>query len=103
MTPRELKIAPSILAADYAILADDVARVRQEVDWLHVDLMDGHFVPNLSIGPPVVASLRKHTDLFLDCHLMVTEPARWVEPLAEAGADPCALPAYVGRPTRLLR
>jgi ribulose-phosphate 3-epimerase len=102
MTTHELKIAPSILAADYAVLADEVARVREEVDWLHVDLMDGHFVPNLSIGPPVVASLRKHTDLFLDCHLMVTEPARWVEPLAEAGADLCAIHVELGDPTPLL-
>jgi ribulose-phosphate 3-epimerase len=102
MSTYELKIAPSILAADYAVLADEVARVRQEVDWLHVDLMDGHFVPNLSIGPPVVASLRKHTDLFLDCHLMVTDPGRWIEPLAEAGADLCAVHVELGDPTALL-
>jgi ribulose-phosphate 3-epimerase len=98
----DLKIAPSILASDYAVLAEEVARVRPEVDWLHVDLMDGHFVPNLSIGPPVVASLRKHTDLFLDCHLMVTDPGRWVQPLSEAGADLCAIHVELGDPTPLL-
>ena len=97
-----IKIAPSILAADYARLADDVARVRDLVDWLHVDLMDGHFVPNLSIGPPVVASLRKHTDLFLDCHLMVTDPAMWVEELARAGANLCSIHVELGDPTPLL-
>ncbi len=99
---RDLLIAPSILAADYAVLADEVAHIRAEVDWLHVDLMDGHFVPNLSIGPPVVASLRRHTDLFLDCHLMVTDPGMWLEPLAEAGADLCAVHVELGDPTPLL-
>jgi hypothetical protein len=69
-----IRIAPSILSADFATLADDVARVRAEADLLHVDIMDAHFVPALTIGPPVVASLRKHTDLFLDCHLMVDDP-----------------------------
>src|SRR5262245_51330522 len=64
--------------------------------------MDGHFVPNLSIGPPVVASLRKHTDLFLDCHLMVTDPGMWLEPLAEAGANLCSVHVELGDPTELL-
>jgi hypothetical protein len=71
-----VKIAPSILAADFANLAADVARVANDVDLLHVDCMDGHYVPNLTIGPPVVAALRPHTDLFLDCHLMVDNPGR---------------------------
>jgi ribulose-phosphate 3-epimerase len=95
-------IAPSILAADFADLAGDVARVADEVDWVHVDLMDGHFVPNLTIGPPVVASLRKHTDLPLDCHLMVTDPGMWLEPLAEAGADMASVHVELGDPTPLL-
>jgi ribulose-phosphate 3-epimerase len=97
-----IKVAPSILASDYAVLADEVARVREHVDLLHVDLMDGHFVPNLSIGPPVVASLRKHTDLFLDCHLMVTDPGKWLEDLARAGADLCSVHVELGDPTPLL-
>jgi ribulose-phosphate 3-epimerase len=98
----DVLVAPSILAADYARLADEVASVRQAVDWLHVDLMDGHFVPNLSIGPPVVSSLRPHTDLFLDCHLMVTDPGMWLERLAEAGADLCSVHVELGNPTPLL-
>jgi ribulose-phosphate 3-epimerase len=98
----DVLVAPSILAADYARLADDVSSVRQAVDWLHVDLMDGHFVPNLSIGPPVVASLRPHTDLFLDCHLMVTDPGMWLERLADAGANLCSVHVELGDPTWLL-
>lgn len=100
--PNDVLLAPSILAADYAVLADEIAAVRAESDWLHVDLMDGHFVPNLSIGPPVVASIRRHTDLFLDCHLMVTDPGLWLEPLAEAGADLCSVHVELGDPTPLL-
>lgn len=100
--PNDVLLAPSILAADYAVLADEVATVRVESDWLHVDLMDGHFVPNLSIGPAVVASLRRHTDLFLDCHLMVTDPDLWLERLAEAGADLCSVHVELGDPTPLL-
>jgi len=98
----DILLAPSILAADYAVLAEQIALVRAESDWLHVDLMDGHFVPNLSIGPPVVASIRKHTDLFLDCHLMVTDPGFWLEPLAEAGADLCGVHVELGDPAPLL-
>src|SRR3990170_4318424 len=82
-------IAPSILAADFARLAEAAAAVRGEpgsgADWLHVDVMDAHFVPNLTIGLPVVTALRAATDLPLDCHLMIEDPERWAIGYAEAG------------------
>jgi len=78
-------IAPSILNADFAHLADEVASVAG-ADWLHVDVMDNHFVPNLTLGLPVVQSLAKVTDLPLDCHLMIEDPNRWAVGYAEAGA-----------------
>ncbi|MEV0133843.1 ribulose-phosphate 3-epimerase [Dactylosporangium sp. NPDC050688] len=79
-------IAPSILAADFARLAESAAAVEGSADWLHVDVMDYHFVPNLTIGLPVVQSLRKATTLPFDCHLMIADPARWAPQYAEAGA-----------------
>jgi ribulose-phosphate 3-epimerase len=78
-------IAPSILSADFARLADEAAAVRG-ADWLHVDVMDGHFVPNLTIGLPVVKALRKTTDIPIDCHLMIDDPDRWATGYAEAGS-----------------
>src|SRR5258706_1298338 len=84
MKPR---IAPSILSADFAELAASIDRVGPEADLLHVDVMDGHFVPNLTIGPPVVAAIRRHTDLYLDCHLMMTTPGEFLEAFAKAGAN----------------
>lgn len=80
-------VAPSILAADFAHLAAAAQAVEGTADWLHVDVMDNHFVPNLTIGLPVVASLRRATTLPLDCHLMITEPERWAVGYAEAGAE----------------
>ncbi|MBB2990472.1 ribulose-phosphate 3-epimerase [Mycolicibacterium iranicum] len=78
-------IAPSILAADFARLADESAAV-EGADWLHVDVMDNHFVPNLTLGLPVVESLLKVTGIPMDCHLMIENPERWAPPYAEAGA-----------------
>ena len=80
-------VAPSILSADFACLADE-ARLMEKAgaDWLHVDVMDGHFVPNITIGPVVVKSLKKHTLLPLDVHLMITDPVKYAEPFARAGA-----------------
>ena len=78
-------IAPSILSADFARLADEIAAVGGS-DWLHVDVMDNHFVPNLTLGLPVVESLLKVTDIPMDCHLMIDDPDRWAPPYAEAGA-----------------
>jgi ribulose-phosphate 3-epimerase len=78
-------IAPSILSADFARLGDEAEAVRN-ADWLHVDVMDAHFVPNLTIGLPVVQSLRRATELPLDCHLMIDDPDRWAPAYAEVGA-----------------
>lgn len=82
---RRVAVAPSILSSDFARLADEVGRVSS-ADLLHVDVMDGHFVPNITIGPPVVKSLAKATDLPLDVHLMIEHPERYVEEFASAGA-----------------
>jgi ribulose-phosphate 3-epimerase len=83
-----IEIVPSILSADFARLADDIARVeRAGVTMLHVDVMDGHFVPNITIGPPVVESVRKVTRLHLDVHLMIENPERFVAAFVDAGAN----------------
>src|SRR5690348_17225447 len=81
------RIAPSILSADFANLARDIARVEPAADLLHVDVMDGHFVPNITIGAPVVRSLRPITRLPLDVHLMIEQPEKYIEDFVKAGAD----------------
>ena len=81
-----IKISPSILSADFANLERDIHRIS-DADYVHVDVMDGVFVPNISIGIPVLKSIRKVTDMFLDVHLMITKPVRYVEEFCDAGAD----------------
>jgi ribulose-phosphate 3-epimerase len=89
-------IAPSILSADFSRLGEEInAVVAAGADWIHLDVMDGHFVPNITIGPPVIKSLRRLTDLHFDVHLMITQPERYLEDFAEAGANTISVHAEV--------
>ena len=81
-------LAPSILAADFGILAEQIKKCEKAgATWLHIDVMDGHFVPNISFAMPVIKSIRKYTDMFFDVHLMITEPERYINDFIDCGAD----------------
>jgi ribulose-phosphate 3-epimerase len=98
----EIRIAPSVLAADFGSLAQAVGEVATATSWLHLDVMDGHFVPNLTIGPPVVASLRRHSGAFFDCHLMVTNPGDHLDAFRRAGANLTTIHVEIGGTDELI-
>jgi ribulose-phosphate 3-epimerase len=99
-----VQISPSVLSADLSRLTDEVARIEPAADWVHVDVMDNHFVPNLTLGLPLVEGLLRHTTLPVDCHLMIDDPDRWAPAYAEAGAKNVTFHVEAARaPVRLAR